>query len=55
MVFLHRYTFLNVLPGNYDITASHPSWTLVQVGTFTSDFIRPYQQHRLCRGADSET
>lgn len=27
----NRYTFLKVLPGNYDITASHPSWTLEKV------------------------
>ncbi|KAI9523057.1 Nodal modulator 1 [Dissostichus eleginoides] len=28
-----KYTFLKVLPGNYDITASHPSWTLEQSAT----------------------
>lgn len=30
----HRYTFSKVLPGNYDIIASHPSWTLEQVSFF---------------------
>lgn len=33
---VNRYTFLKVLPGNYDITASHPSWTLEKVGSSTS-------------------
>ncbi|KAM6972753.1 BOS complex subunit NOMO1 [Aplochiton taeniatus] len=28
-----KYTFLKVLPGSYDITASHPSWTLEQSAT----------------------
>ncbi|MEQ2178100.1 hypothetical protein GOODEAATRI_010439, partial [Goodea atripinnis] len=29
-----RYTFFKVLPGSYDITASHPSWSLEKVGIF---------------------
>ncbi|CAL9700722.1 unnamed protein product [Knipowitschia caucasica] len=28
-----KYTFFKVLPGRYDITASHPSWTLEQSAT----------------------
>lgn len=28
-----KFTFLKVLPGNYDITASHPSWTLEKSAT----------------------
>ncbi|KAF5902948.1 nodal modulator 1-like, partial [Clarias magur] len=28
-----HYTFSKVLPGNYEITASHPSWTLEQSST----------------------
>ncbi|XP_062304047.1 BOS complex subunit NOMO1 [Osmerus eperlanus] len=28
-----KYSFFKVLPGNYDITASHPSWTLEQSAT----------------------
>ncbi|KAK7913571.1 hypothetical protein WMY93_013782 [Mugilogobius chulae] len=28
-----KYTFFKVLPGGYDITASHPSWTLEQSTT----------------------
>lgn len=33
-----RYTFVKVLPGNYDITAAHPSWTLEKVSVLTSVF-----------------
>ncbi|KAJ8246016.1 hypothetical protein GJAV_G00262750 [Gymnothorax javanicus] len=28
-----KYTFFKVLPGHYDITATHPSWTLEQSST----------------------
>ncbi|KAJ3615361.1 hypothetical protein NHX12_018928 [Muraenolepis orangiensis] len=28
-----KYTFFKVMPGSYDITASHPSWTLEQSST----------------------
>ncbi|XP_019905336.2 nodal modulator 1 [Esox lucius] len=28
-----KYTFAKVLPGNYDIVASHPSWTLEQAAS----------------------
>lgn len=37
-LFSLRYTFVKVLPGNYDITAAHPSWTLEKVSVLTSVF-----------------
>lgn len=35
----HRFTFVKVLPGNFDITAAHPSWTLEKVSLFHSVFL----------------
>ncbi|XP_036954741.1 LOW QUALITY PROTEIN: nodal modulator 1 [Acanthopagrus latus] len=49
-----KYTFLKVLPGNYDITASHPSWTLEQSTTsvHVSNANAPAADHLVVGGYD---
>ncbi|KAF6716052.1 Nodal modulator 1 [Oryzias melastigma] len=49
-----KYTFFKVLPGHYDITASHPSWTLKQRSTsvHVSTVNAPAAQHLVVAGYD---
>uniref|UniRef100_A0A673C6F0 Nodal modulator n=1 Tax=Sphaeramia orbicularis TaxID=375764 RepID=A0A673C6F0_9TELE len=49
-----KYTFFKVLPGNYDITASHPSWTLEQSTTsvHVSNANAPAAAHLVVGGYD---
>uniref|UniRef100_A0A4W6C0C7 NODAL modulator 1 n=1 Tax=Lates calcarifer TaxID=8187 RepID=A0A4W6C0C7_LATCA len=49
-----KYTFFKVLPGNYDITASHPSWTLEQSATsvHVSNANAPATDHLVVGGYD---
>uniref|UniRef100_A0A7N6FFD0 Nodal modulator n=1 Tax=Anabas testudineus TaxID=64144 RepID=A0A7N6FFD0_ANATE len=49
-----KYTFLKVLPGNYEITASHPSWTLEQSTTsvHVSNANAPAADHLVVGGYD---
>ncbi|XP_034542714.1 LOW QUALITY PROTEIN: nodal modulator 1 [Notolabrus celidotus] len=49
-----KYTFLKVLPGNYDITAAHPSWTLDQSSTsvHVSNANAPAAEHLVVGGYD---
>ncbi|XP_074485022.1 BOS complex subunit NOMO1 [Sebastes fasciatus] len=49
-----KYTFLKVLPGNYDITAAHPSWTLEQSATsvLVSNANAPAADHLVVGGYD---
>uniref|UniRef100_A0A8C4ICK8 Nodal modulator 1 n=1 Tax=Dicentrarchus labrax TaxID=13489 RepID=A0A8C4ICK8_DICLA len=49
-----KYTFLKVLPGSYDITASHPSWTLEQSTTsvHVSNANAPAADHLVVGGYD---
>uniref|UniRef100_A0A8C9XS04 NODAL modulator 1 n=1 Tax=Sander lucioperca TaxID=283035 RepID=A0A8C9XS04_SANLU len=49
-----KYTFLKVLPGNYDITAAHPSWTLEQSTTsvLVSNANAPAADHLVVGGYD---
>uniref|UniRef100_A0A667XUU7 NODAL modulator 1 n=1 Tax=Myripristis murdjan TaxID=586833 RepID=A0A667XUU7_9TELE len=49
-----KYTFFKVLPGNYDITASHPSWTLEQSATsvHVSNANAPAADHLVVGGYD---
>uniref|UniRef100_A0A3Q3IUZ5 Prealbumin-like fold domain-containing protein n=1 Tax=Monopterus albus TaxID=43700 RepID=A0A3Q3IUZ5_MONAL len=49
-----KYTFFKVLPGNYDITASHPSWTLEQSTTsvHVSNANAPAADHLVVGGYD---
>ncbi|KAM6942338.1 BOS complex subunit NOMO3-like [Lycodopsis pacificus] len=48
-------TFLKVLPGNYDITAAHPSWTLEQSTTsvLVSNANAPADDHLVVGGYDA--
>lgn len=49
-----KYNFLKVLPGNYDITAAHPSWTLEQSTTsvLVSNANAPAVDHLVVGGYD---
>ncbi|KAM9314632.1 BOS complex subunit NOMO1 [Pholidichthys leucotaenia] len=49
-----KYTFFKVLPGRYEITASHPSWTLEQSGTsvHVSNANAPAADHLVVGGYD---
>uniref|UniRef100_A0A8C7ZEH3 Nodal modulator n=1 Tax=Oryzias sinensis TaxID=183150 RepID=A0A8C7ZEH3_9TELE len=49
-----KYTFFKVLPGHYDITASHPSWTLKQRSTsvHVSTINAPAAEHLVVAGYD---
>ncbi|XP_028256161.1 LOW QUALITY PROTEIN: nodal modulator 1-like [Parambassis ranga] len=49
-----KYTFFKVLPGTYDITASHPSWTLEQSTTSVqvSTANAPVADHLVVGGYD---
>uniref|UniRef100_A0A3P9MQS5 Nodal modulator n=1 Tax=Oryzias latipes TaxID=8090 RepID=A0A3P9MQS5_ORYLA len=49
-----KYTFFKVLPGHYDITASHPSWTLKQRSTsvHVSTVNAPAAEHLVVAGYD---
>ncbi|XP_041789100.1 LOW QUALITY PROTEIN: nodal modulator 1 [Chelmon rostratus] len=49
-----KYTFLKVLPGSYDITAAHPSWTLEQSTTsvHVSNANAPAADHLVVGGYD---
>nr|XP_033479681.1 nodal modulator 1 [Epinephelus lanceolatus] len=49
-----KYTFLKVLPGNYDITAAHPSWTLEQSATsvLVTNANAPAADHLVVGGYD---
>ncbi|XP_061578826.1 BOS complex subunit NOMO1 [Cololabis saira] len=49
-----KYTFFKVLPGSYDITASHPSWTLEQSTTtvHVSNANAPAAHHLVVGGYD---
>uniref|UniRef100_A0AAX7TYV8 Prealbumin-like fold domain-containing protein n=1 Tax=Astatotilapia calliptera TaxID=8154 RepID=A0AAX7TYV8_ASTCA len=49
-----KYTFFKVLPGKYDITASHPSWTLEQSTTsvHVSNANAPAADHLVVGGYD---
>nr|XP_020498466.1 LOW QUALITY PROTEIN: nodal modulator 1-like [Labrus bergylta] len=49
-----KYTFLKVLPGNYDIIAAHPSWTLEQSATsvHVSNANAPAADHLVVGGYD---
>lgn len=49
-----KYTFTKVLPGSYDITASHPSWTLEQSTTSVhiSNANAPAAAHLVVGGYD---
>ncbi|XP_022061229.2 nodal modulator 1 [Acanthochromis polyacanthus] len=49
-----KYTFFKVLPGNYDITASHSSWTLEQSTTsvHVSNANAPAADHLVVGGYD---
>ncbi|KAG7214542.1 hypothetical protein INR49_023057 [Caranx melampygus] len=49
-----KYTFFKVLPGNYDITATHPSWTLEQSTTsvHVSNANAPAADHLVVGGYD---
>ncbi|XP_037620100.1 LOW QUALITY PROTEIN: nodal modulator 1 [Sebastes umbrosus] len=49
-----KYTFLKVLPGNYDIIAAHPSWTLEQSATsvLVSNANAPAADHLVVGGYD---
>uniref|UniRef100_A0A665SYT1 Nodal modulator 1-like n=1 Tax=Echeneis naucrates TaxID=173247 RepID=A0A665SYT1_ECHNA len=46
------YTFYKVLPGNYDITASHPSWTLDATSVQVSNANAPATDHLVVGGYD---
>uniref|UniRef100_A0A665SYN0 Nodal modulator 1-like n=1 Tax=Echeneis naucrates TaxID=173247 RepID=A0A665SYN0_ECHNA len=47
-----KYTFYKVLPGNYDITASHPSWTLDATSVQVSNANAPATDHLVVGGYD---
>ncbi|KAM6940411.1 BOS complex subunit NOMO1 [Xenentodon cancila] len=49
-----KYIFFKVLPGSYDITASHPSWTLEQSSTtvHVSNANAPAADHLVVGGYD---
>ncbi|XP_056891025.1 BOS complex subunit NOMO1 [Takifugu flavidus] len=49
-----KYTFVQVLPGNYDITAAHPSWTLEKSATsvYVSNANAPAADHLVVGGYD---
>ncbi|KAM4584395.1 BOS complex subunit NOMO1 [Odontesthes bonariensis] len=49
-----KYTFFKVLPGNYDITASHPSWSLEKSATSVqvSNANAPAADHLVVGGYD---
>uniref|UniRef100_A0A4W6C5R6 NODAL modulator 1 n=1 Tax=Lates calcarifer TaxID=8187 RepID=A0A4W6C5R6_LATCA len=47
-----KYTFFKVLPGNYDITASHPSWTLDATSVHVSNANAPATDHLVVGGYD---